>query len=234
MKKKLLLLIIILFLTGCDATYYAEIKNGKVYESTNFYVSNLDSVENNADLFENPNGPSKSADELVEDYYNQDYLAYYNRSSSNQYYKKEKISYEDRNGVRLSYTYSLKDYQDSSLLHYCFDTVSVENQKGFYTIDLKDSEKCFTQDVYQLLDSVNIQIVSNEVIEHNADSVNGSIYTWVLTKDNPNQEIHFKIKADSSFLSSTEIVILIILVFGIISFIAVYKVMDYMDKKKKR
>lgn len=231
MKNKIIiLLILVLFLTGCDATYSVEIKNGKVFESTNFYGSDSDVFENNADTFVNPNGPGKTINELVDDYYQQDYLAFYNQPDRLEYYEKEMLSYEDKMGIQLRYTYSLDEYQYSSLVHYCFDTVSVDSKNGIYTFQLQDSNKCFTQDVNQMLDTVTIQVTSNQIIEHNANQTNGSNYIWTLSKDSPNQIVYFKIKNVGNSAYFFVYIFMICIICGGISFSIVY----ILNMKKRR
>lgn len=229
MKKIILLVLIAFLLTGCDAVYQVEIKNGEIVETANFLAADSDNISFNSDSFSNPNAPKKSLDELIDDYYKQDYLAFYDASHDKDFYKKEKITYEGRKGVQLKYTYSFDDYYSSSLVQYCFDDVTVQKNGIYLIFDLKDSTKCFAQDVNQLLKSLRVQILAKDVIETNADSVSGDAYIWNLSINDPNKAIYLKARVRDS-ITLVDILGICIGSF-IVSFLIVCKVLEKKYKK---
>lgn len=182
-----------------------------------------------------PNGnTTKTDDELIDSYYQQDYLAYYSEKPEDAFYQKDKISYEDRLGMQLKYTYALDDYQYSSLIHYCFDTVLVENKNGYFTMQLKDNFKCFDQDVYQQLEQITVNIVADQVVANNADQTSQNVYTWNLSRDDVDKEIYLKAKVGNSISYSFVSILLFFIVCGVISFVTVCKFMNFQDQQKRR
>lgn len=235
MKKTIILLLMIFLLSGCDAIYQAEITDDGIIESSYFLASEKDTFSTNPDSVGNTNGSSQETtiDELVDAYYNQDYPAFYNDKSKNVNYQKDKISYEDRIGLNLKYTYSISDYGKSSLIHYCFDSVKIEQSKKYLVIDIKDSEKCFSQDIYEMLDSLTIRITSPDIVENNADSIQGDTYIWNLTKEDSSKEIYLRKKIGNGNNATTTLkVILGCLICGGLSFAIVYY--EKTEKHRKR
>ena len=233
MKKAVILLLMIFLLSGCDAIYQAEITDDGIIESSYFLANENDTYSTNPDPIENPNGPSKtpSIDEIIDAYYNQDYPAFDNDNSKKDYYQKDKISYEDRLGLNLKYTYSLADYGKSSLIHYCYDNVKIEKSKKYLIIDISDSSKCFTQDIYEQLDSLTIKITSPGIVESNADSISGNTYVWTLTKDDNLKDIYIRKKLNDDKVMSSLKIFLGSCICGCLSFAIVY---NRTNKKKKK
>lgn len=239
MKKIIILILVVFLLTGCDAIYYAEIKDGTILEYTNFLIDDYDNkstgnISSEKDLFYDPMGVyanNKSVDELIDDYYQQDYLAF-NNGNKTKLYEKERISYEDRLGLQLKYSYSFSNFQKSSMINYCFDNVSVNKKGNYLIINLKDSYKCFNQDVYTEygLNTLDIKVIADNVFEHNADSVSDNVYTWSLSSNNTDKEIYLKAKVDDNS-HSLIIIILICIICGIASFFVVYKLSTKAKKK---
>ena len=95
--------------------------------------------------------------------------------------------------------------------------------------DLKDSTKCFAQDVNQLLKNLKVQILAKDVIESNADSVSGDDYIWNLSINDPNKEIYLKARVRDS-ITLVDILGICIGSF-IVSFLVVCKVLEKKYKK---
>lgn len=192
MWRKLFLILFILFFTGCDVVYNIEIKDGIVKESTNFNIEESDNIVTNPSL-DGANEPEKSFDEFVENYYNEDYFAFYNKFSDDKLYTKKYLN--DGSGLNLSYSYNLSNYSDSSLLHSCFDKISVKDDVKALTLNYEGSNGCFTQDSYGRFKDLTVNIKPDgKVIKSNADKVSKGIYTWKLSKKDEGKDIFISIK----------------------------------------
>lgn len=234
MKKAIILILMIFLLSGCDAIYQAEITDDGIIESTYFLANENDTYSTNPDPIENPNGPStnSSIDEVIDAYYNQDYPAFDNDMSKKDNYQKDKISYEDRLGLSLKYTYSLADYGKSSLIHYCYEDIKIQKSKKYLIFDIKDNSKCFTQDIYEKLDSLTIKITSPDIVESNADSISGNTHTWILTKENNLKDIYIRKRLNGDKAMLTLKTLLGICICGCLSFAIVYIRKGSKNKKK--
>lgn len=192
MWKKLFLMFFILFFTGCDVVYNIEIKDGIVKESTNFNIEESDNIVTNPSL-DGASEPEQTFDEFVANYYNEDYFAFYNKFSDDKLYTKKYL--EKDNVLKLSYSYNLSNYSDSSLLHSCFDKISIKDEAKSLTLSYEGSNGCFSQDSYGRFKNLTVNIKPDgNVIKSNADNVSGGIYTWKLSKKDGNRNIFMKIK----------------------------------------
>lgn len=189
--KKLLLLISLLFIvSGCSATYNIEIKDNKIYET-------LSIIEKNKNLWD-----SKRANGLI--YRNQILDAkswplgsFYDKQTSEyeaekvdgfEYYDISLINNTSSLGLKYSYTFDNSNYDKSTLLRNCFSNVSKYTNNGLTVITTSVGFKCFND--YDMLENVKVNIVTDyEVQGHNADSVNGTTYSWSINKNNANKKI---------------------------------------------
>ena len=116
---------------------------------------------------------------------------------------------------------------------------NVKNDKDVYTLSTSKIFMCFN-DNNPLLDQVNVKIrVNNEVIDSNADSHSGNVYTWNITKENAsNKPIIMTYRRDKTinemidemFFSDDKIAIIIIVIVVIVAAILFAKA--YMKNKK--
>lgn len=199
--KKMFLLLCILFLTGCDVVYNVDINDNEIIESTDFYAYESDNVEVNI----NPDGTvdkfAPSLDVLVDDYLDTEYNAFYHNSVNKNTYTINKL--EDEFGMNLKYKFNYKNYSDSSLLNSCFKDISVSEKGNALTLDFKDASICFSKDSYKRLGSVKININTNlKVSDNNADSINGSVYSWEINEENAEgKEIFIKLSNSIKYVN---------------------------------
>lgn len=175
--KKLIIFVSLLFvLTGCEATYNLDID-----EDYNEVVTSI--PYNNEELRE-----------MELDQFN--YPAYYDPLFFEEEYgyvegvTRYNISFNDR----LEYRFKFNErYQDSNIAN-----TASENFDVYYSDDNMKPSNIFASgfgiifNEYSNLSKLTINIkFSGEVSSHNADYVNGNIYSWVVTKDNQDRELIF-------------------------------------------
>ena len=207
MKKLFFVIIALFILTGCEANYNLTIEDNGVIESCDFLIKKTDDNERTLD-----------------DYYNTKYLSYYDIDAGKDYnYEKKRIDDGKYIGMNLSFAYSGANYQKSSMLDRCFYKKSFIKTKDYIILYTEEGASCFYKDETKLLDSLNVNIKTDlNVVENNADSVKGNVYTWKFTKDNfSKKNILIKIKRSGKFNFIPFIVILIILSVFLIIFIRV-------------
>ena len=186
--RKIIILLIILFLTGCDVKYNLVINNKQeVSEKIYVYVDKTTIDESNM-----------SIDEYL-DYYSNLYL-------ENEGYKDFKITTKknDNSGyfiIKNNYN-SLNDYISSYSFKNMFNTATIETIGKYTTFkttvnsyleNLKNDEL-----VNDKMKNYNYTIkikFYNEIVNNNADEVDekNNVYTWYVNKDTTKEYIEFKI-----------------------------------------
>ena len=184
MKKRICLLFaIILLTTGCTCEYNLTIDNNSYKESINIVPSNSEERNSLNTKFEIPVDKNN--------YYYGDETTDY--SSLGDIYK-----YSFNNNIlNMSYDFRKSYYINSTAVSLCYKTLTVTNYEGNTVISTSNNATCF--DNYPELTNLVINItVDRDIISHNADKVNGNIYTWNLTKNNAkNKSINLVFKNDS-------------------------------------
>lgn len=174
MKKIILFLSLVLFVTGCTAEYNIDIDN-YFYETVSVYPKSDDESKRLSEYtYREPAfySPSDFEDELqvLPD------IERYDTSFSNNVYT---ASY------RFGTYYQKSGIANSSVNRF----YAVNGYKSI--IYASDFSPIFALKLS--LSSIRINIKTNkEVLVHNADSVNGNIYTWNINKTNPNRTINFQ------------------------------------------
>jgi len=182
MKKYrcIFLLITIFMLSGCDATYNLTITEDKMVESASFLIDDTES--------------NKSK---LKEYFESSYTAYYDLSSrQTHYYEKEEIAEKNKIGMKLNYTYFGDLIQNSSLIDRCYYKKSISKTNDYIIIFTDGITSCFYKDEIKNLDTLTVNIKTEMNVEsHNADEVNGNIYTWKIDDTNYlKKPIEMKIK----------------------------------------
>lgn len=185
MKKRIIILLILaLFTTGCTCEYNLKIENGEYQETVTLIGENnqeinlLDdkySIPVDKEIYNHPGDPDTVPQTDGENYK-------YNFS-----------------GNKLTFTYDFNDnsYQNSSAVSNCYNTLTVGYHNDSTIISTSSNAICFSR--YPTLNNIQVNVtIDGEVSSHNADSVNGNIYTWNLTRENADSKsinLIFKEKA---------------------------------------
>lgn len=207
MKKIILLIVTILFLTGCSVDYNLKFNNDTIDEEiVTVFEGNI----------------YKTAETMSGDSIYPEEEAVYNDISSlrygKDYYKKSIKIGNDTSTVTLKYTYNYDNLEESYLAHNCFEKALFLNEKDSYFIKLSGIFTCASNN------RINFKITTDkEVITHNAEKVDGNTYIWTLGNDVDSNEILFQMskvkenntndtKVKTSTISILRIIVLLILI----------------------
>jgi len=169
MKKNILLITMLIFLTGCSVNYNLKFNKDTIEENITINVEN-DQEKQNTKYFEN-----------------RDFYAIIDAKTESQY-KKEK---DKNSNYNFSYEYSLKDFKNSRFTS-CYDAYTLTDNDGIISLNTSKKFKCLTYD-YNNIDNLTINITTDyKVVETNADEVEGNTYKWNINKNNSeNKPIKF-------------------------------------------
>ena len=215
MKKIFYLIIALFIITGCEATYTIDIDDN-FNESLVAVPKDVNEVSRmREDYFPYPAFYNPNYSE--EDDYVEGYDRSYNDPNENDNTKDEEIDnyittpverYNVFFGTTLSFNYKFgSNYQDSNIVLTSvgdFDAVNAVGEGTYSKINAKDFTNIFEE--YSNLTKLTVNIkTTKRVISNNADSVNGNIYTWVITSKNANRAIEF-IYTDERYYANDTVV----------------------------
>ena len=182
MKKRLLLLILLLFfLCGCDATVNLNITGNSVNEEIT--ITAFPDNEHYTD-----------ANMLLHSF--RDYIPAFGsvpivdtepdvEVSGVKYYQKSVSQVGSGYNFIYKYNYQLSNYKDATSVKEGFKSVSIDNIKQDGTIRFStDNAGLIYFKNYPSLNNVTVNVTTDyEVLENNADSINGNVYTWKFDKN---------------------------------------------------
>lgn len=216
MKKKLIILVVaLMLLTGCCATYDLYLDNN-ITERT--YIYDDTKILENLEYYDMNKGNKINLDLYAVE------VADFEKDFK---YEKEEIKTNKGNdfGYRYKKEYKYNQFDEMSMITDCYDKIEIKNSD---TISVKTSDefKCF--DKYSLLDEVTIKIhYTGNVLNTNADKSENGVYTWNITKNNyKNSSISFMAEKPTIKIFSTFQIV------GLIVF-ALLTVITYVLYKKK-
>ena len=175
LKKFVLIIILLIFLTGCTAEYNIEINDDKIYEDINIKIT-----------------PTEENRQSLSNYLANGIVAFYDSGHAYKY----KLTEID-NGLNLKFEYgNLIGYSFSSFFKQCFEKSSISSdEKNIY---IKASGFiCRSYDYVDVEDAVINFKTNHEVQTHNADIVSNGIYKWYPLKNDKGVTLILNIKNDS-------------------------------------
>lgn len=204
MKKKLLMLIAIIFLiTGCTTEYNIVIDDESIKEEIVSTIYNEDipvqtEEEKQAEI---------ELDDEITPFIKEDQFPF---DDEHDKYDKKVYKKGDKTLVKLTYDYSYDEFTRSKT-YSCFDKHRISNNNGALDIEFSGGFYCL------MGDTVTINLFTDKVVnETNADKVDGNKYTWIINDDNvDNASIILKTNENVE----TNSLIIFIFVFIIVSLI---------------
>ena len=164
MKKILLIMLTMLFLTGCTVNYNLEIDGDNLNEVITGNVSKKEYEVKETDNGEN----------LIYALFNNDQNALFDEESPYLRTLEDKGKTIDYN---FSYLYNY-NFDRSTIINTCFEYHMVDETEDYYYIKLSGRFYCMYSD------KININVTSNNaVLENNATKVDGNVYSWVIKND---------------------------------------------------
>lgn len=214
---KLLLLLLVFCLTGCDVTYNLTITDDEMIESVDFWYDD-----------------TKENEKIIDQYLSVKHQAYFNMDTSvTNNYNQKKITDDGKIGMNLEYGYDENNLEKSSLIDKCYYKKSVSNTDDEINIYTDGKVSCMYMDDVKQFDSLTINIKTDlEVIENNADKVEDNTYTWVINEDNyQNHPIEIRLKKGTGNKFNIWIVIIVLVVLLIIGLLFLYN--TYLKNQKR-
>lgn len=168
-KKKykcMVLILIALFITGCDFKYEMSITHNTVKEKVTLSEENSENINSFLEVM----------DSMMQEYEN---------TSKGKFDIQKKIG---KNQAYYTFGYkeslsSLKNSDTLSILKGCYDKVDVLDYENKYLLSTSPEFLCY--EYYSLLENGTIDIYTDhQVTFHNADEVKDSHYIWHINKEN--------------------------------------------------
>lgn len=211
--KKILILICLIFMTGCTARYTIEFNDDEIKD--NLTVNNVDSEMYNI-IKKGEYAPVPAYKDAI--------------INLEEPVKNEGVEYYDIKGkdgnAYLDYKFKLSDFDKSHFANTCYDYFKVFREKDEIVFSTGEKFKCFFPGYN--LDSVEVVFKSNhKVIYNNADEVDGDSYIWHITKENKNHaniQISFEKDVKKRLLSRDviEVFIWFLIVGGVLFIIGLF------------
>ncbi len=212
MKKKIILLLIVMFLCGCEAKYNIRINEDQIDEEITIYEKT--SILNNYDEEEK---------ELFEDE-----LAYWELDLD--YYNKENFKDNKHTGYKYKSYFKHDEYEQLTGLNRCYEELSYTYEP---TIKIETSNDFLCLNEYKEFNSFEIIIETDyNVLKSNADKQDGNKLIWQINKNNHTKKpiiLELEKHQAKQKISINYILILIIFISLIVTYIALSKI----DKNKK-
>lgn len=187
-KRGLLILAAIIFLSGCEANYTITIDKDTINEK----IEVLDKVSDTrtvTDIMDNykKKYPVYNSDEIVDDselyQYNPE-LTYYNQTYN-----------IDSNGYHLyyEYTYPIDKYIAANSINYSYDYKDIVYQNN--KLKLETSSPNNYLKYRNIFTGLTVNIITDYVVtNNNADSIIGNRYIWYFNKENNyDKRINFEV-----------------------------------------
>lgn len=163
--KIVVVFVVLLLLTGCTINYDLTINENSIDEKISGSVNKSEYQLNDEDT--SPN--------LFYTLINSDVPALV---VGDDLYKKDISELEDKLNYNYSYTYN-NNFDKSRIINSCFENRIISETDKYYHIKLSGKFYCLYSD------KININVTSNyEVIDNNADKINGNKYVWTIDNSN--------------------------------------------------
>jgi hypothetical protein len=232
-KKIILLLTIICFMSGCSATYNLEFKNSRIYETTTIREDDMNNINSNSELKEDFETYSKyyitsiTADSNIGN--EKDFTK---KSSELKYYKNRHRLTNSFYELKYKYTFDISNYNEAYLPKYSLEYFNFLNNRDNYTISTGTNIRIF--DEFEYLDEITVHIKSNHVlIDTNADEVDGYNYYWYFDRDTKDKFVYLEVsKTEKIFNYENEFVYGVIA--AIITVLVIIVIVIYHYQKLKQ
>lgn len=182
-KKIILLLISITFLSACEANYTITINKDSINEK----IEVLDNVSQNrtvTDIMENYKRKYPVYDDDKIEEYDNLYVKYDGVEYYNQTYN------IDDNGYHLfyEYTYPIEKFKEANSINYTYNYKNITYKDNILKIAIGATNNNMKYDNNFTNLTVNI-ITDYIVLNNNADSVIGNRYIWYINKNNNDEKL---------------------------------------------
>ena len=224
-KMLCFLLAFVFLFSGCTAKYEITIAKDQVDELLN--ISNKDSstwqksiggmtYRNLVDSYTSVAPPA-----FESDLFGGDELTDAEKKALPKYHVEKTVS-SDELGIQFDYTFSTKDYPDSSALNYYLDDLETElTEDNVLKIETASNWSIFKK--YEDLDAIDIILHTNyDVLYQNADQAKDGTFQWHVTRDYIKNSkgvlLHLNLNKTRTYIPNYVTWILLVLLIGVGSY----------------
>ena len=167
MKKLILFICLMFFVTGCDVNY-------------NIIIGEDTFDENIVLSFSKSN---TSYDDIS--FYPDNKILVYPTEKDKKFYNSKIVENVNSYDLIYSYKHDFNSLKNSYFINNCYHNMSITENDDRIVIDSGEDFACFIGDDGLRADSLKINITTKlKVISNNADVVNGNTYTWIINENN--------------------------------------------------
>ena len=176
MKKKITLLIIsILLLSGCSATFDTVITKEMVKQDIQVNMKKTEKTT--------PTIYRTITSKMLEIEYGTEILSYYSFKNIND---------TESETLNSSISYSTKFYDNDYALLVCFSDHNIYIKDNVLVVQTSNDFTCFNR--YKMMDTITVNVKTDlKVISNNADISQNGVYTWNFTKANNSKSIQLQV-----------------------------------------
>ena len=182
--KKVFLLVVIMFLTGCGAKYQLTINKDSIEEQIDFSLYKRGII--NEDVLEFEKGSDEYIDSLVAsdiEVFSDNYHVFYQKDVN-------------RDGTRydfsLYYKYNNDEYANSRTVNECFENHNVSIDDDRTLIHLSGLFRCYDDE------PIEIEVKTDRFVKKTNGHKNGSTYSWTIDDSNyTNVDLYIEVTNES-------------------------------------
>ncbi len=202
MKKNMIILLLsIIFLSGCSSQYNLKVTSDGIEE--NIFLEIDKSL-----IVDTPISSEVEPDDQITPFLTGD--SYPLVSSTSKKYAKEVTGDASNYYVKLDYKFNSEEYKNSTVLNTCFQNHEYKNEKDYYEIKLSGTFYCLHNS------PIEINVTTPNVVKENNAVKKGNVYTWTIDDTNvDNVDISIKILKKTKvahYLSMGLLAILVIVI----------------------
>lgn len=215
--KKILIIFMLFFITGCSTDYSLKISNNKFKE-------NIDIIIPSSAI------PKLSQEQIDEEIELDDQVTPFIEGKTSalttydKFYKKKTFEYDNYFNVQMDYSYDEEEFKNASSINLCFEYSELDFSDNYY-INLQGKFYCLYSD------SIDIKIeTKNKVYYNNADEIQGNTYIWHIDESNLD---YVDIKIDIDKGVSKEMLVIILFAIALLIGVVIIGYKFYTKNKEK-
>ena len=218
MVRKILLIICLVFLlTGCDVTYNLIINDDETFdESVMFSFLKSNTKPEDLSVYVNDKLPLSN-----------------NQYESRKYNSQINVS-ENTYDLVYDYSHDFNNFRNTLFVDSCYNDSKITRTDDKITIRSGKGFRCLNPDNGLITDNVKINITTKlEVLDNNADEVNGNTYTWNINFNNvQNKEVNITLKRNMQTSQTWMNYPLLFGILGVVILVAGLFLFMYVKNKK--
>ena len=202
--RKILLVLCLFLITGCDIDYNLKISDGSIVEDSSVLMDKgsieTDMIAERYENYQNFNVP------LLKENYR--HYGDENKDNSVKYYTVSQIDNSNQIGLHFAGEFNSKvPFSSSYAVNMITDEVAITEDDLSLNINVKNELKVFEEHDNLNDITVNISVDDYKVVNNNADEVVGNNYRWKINRDNyKNKEIILQLNKINSIKDTDKVV----------------------------